>query len=459
MADRNVNRRRFVMGALLLGLVVVAVAAFSLQAGAAGEQVFPLEQVSVFDLPEQAGRQFLVGQRIVCTDKADPNVSRYPPFTSSQPLYGAADFADPQGRQDAGQVYYFALDESGGTDRGYDRLHFDLNHDRDLTNDPPLAVRKSQPSTAILAYSDAKQQTCFEDLAIPFACGAGATRPIEMMPRLVISNSGYKGLSLVTTGARRGRIDFAGQECDVLLGHCYVVTGWFDQPWTALHLIPPGNSRPWDWWGGDRLNAMHKVDGQFYVFSATPTGDKLTVRPYAGPLGTFEVGAGGRNIDRLAIRGSLRSKTTAAAIGEIVDGTRPESVRSCRLPIGDYLPEMVSLDYGSLFINLSNNYHSDGKPRDMKSSRWVYGIAIRQDRPFVLDFSNKPAVLFASPARDYRIKVGEELLVKAVLIDPVLDIMIRDLDIGGDRSASLDPKVTISRSNGEIVAEGVMPFG
>ena len=37
--------------------------------------------------------------------------------------------------------------------------------------------------------------------------------------------------------------------------------------------------------------------------------------------------------------------------------------------------------------------------------------------------------------------------------------MIRDLNTGGDRSTSLDPKVTISRSNGEIVAEGVMPFG
>jgi len=447
------------MPILLACLAVTGTAAVLARMGGGEEKAFPLEGVSVFDLPEQAGQQFLVGQRIVCTDKADPNVSQYPKFTSSLPLYGAAEFADPQDEDAPGEKYFFSLDESRGTGTGYDRLYFDLNHDRDLINDHPLAVQTNPPSATILGYSDVKQQTCFESLSIPFPCGPDGARPIEMMPRLVVSNSGYSSLSLVTTRVRKGPIRFAGKKCDVLLGHCYVNSGWFDQPWTALHLIPRGSSRSWDWWGGDRLNAMHQADGQFYTFSATPNGDKLTVRPYTGPLGTFEVGPGGRNIDRLAIRGSLRSKKTAVAVGDVTDGTRPESVRSCRLPVGDYLPEMVSLDYGSLFINLSNNYHSDGKPRDTPHRRWVYGIAIRQDKPFVLDFSNKPAVLFASPARDYRIKAGEELLVKAVLIDPVLDIMIRDLNTGGDRSTSLDPKVTISRSNGEIVAEGVMPFG
>lgn len=458
MAGRAVNRTRFAVGVLLL-LCIAAVAAVSTQVGKAGEWVFPLEEVSVFDLPEETRQGFLVGQRNVCGDKADPNVAAYPKFTSDKPLYGTAQFADPQDEEAPGEVYYFALDASDNTDGEYDRLYFDLNHDRDLTNDRPLTVLTSPPSAAMMGYSDLKQQTCFENLAIPFACGSDGARPVEMMPRLVISNSGYSSLSLVTTKARKGRIKFADQKCDVLLGHSYIVSGWFDQPWTALHVTPVGYSGPWDWWGADRLSAMHKVRGRFYTFSATPIGDKLIVLPYGGPLGTFEVGAGGRDIDRLEIRGSLRSNKTAVAVGEITNGTRPESTRSCQLPVGDYLPEMVSLNYGTLFINISNNYHSDGKPRDATHRRWVYGIAIREDKPFVLDFSNKPAVLFASPARDERVKTGDEISVKAVLIDPVLDVMIRDLSTGGDRSTSLDPKVTIARSNGEIVAEGVMPFG
>jgi len=81
-----------------------------------------------------------------------------------------------------------------------------------------------------------------------------------------------------------------------------------------------------------------------------------------------------------------------------------------------------------------------------------------------------------SPAKDYRIKPGEQLTVKAVLIDPELDIMIRRLTDtsrkekqeettpGGRkrtlwRDVSLDPKVVITRADGQRVAEGVMPFG
>ncbi len=459
---------------LLLGIAAVAFVA--LRAGEVGERVFPLEPVSVFDLPEDARHEFLIGQRAVCGDQADPNVTAYPPLRSERPIYGKVDFADPLGGKEAGAVYYFALDESGGTGKGYDRLYFDLNHDRDLTNDSPLTVQKNPPQGATMNYADLKQQTCFENVAIPFPCGAGEERPLEMLPRLIVSNNGYKMLSLVTTRACKGRIELGGKKCDVLLGHCYVVSGWFDTPWTALHLTPAGSSRHWDWWGGDRLNAMHKIDDTFFCFRATPTGDKLTVRPYEGSFGTFEVGAGGRNIDGPEIMGSLRSEKTAVAIGEMANDIRPGYTRSCRLPVGDYLPEYVTVQYGKLRMRISNNYHSDGRRRSIEDRQLVYGIRIRAEKPFVFDFSNKPAVMFASPARDHRVKVGEELSVMAVLIDPVLDFMIRGLDdttrkqekesIGPNgtkhsytQDLSLDPKVTIARANGEIVAEGIMPFG
>ena len=84
------------------------------------------------------------------------------------------------------------------------------------------------------------------------------------------------------------------------------------------------------------------------------------------------------------------------------------------------------------------------------------------DRPYLLDFSNKPEVMFASPAKEQRIKMGEALQVKAVLVDPKLDIMICRLDdttrqqtkdasgrpIGYRRNLPLDPTVIITRTNG-----------
>ena len=72
---------------------------------------------------------------------------------------------------------------------------------------------------------------------------------------------------------------------------------------------------------------------------------------------------------------------------------------------------------------------------------------------------------------------GQEIKFAAVLIDPKLDIMIRrlnDTSVKVDREykdrdgkviqtvkayKSLDPKVVITRADGEVVAEGVMPFG
>jgi hypothetical protein len=178
----------------------------------------------------------------------------------------------------------------------------------------------------------------------------------------------------------------------------------------------------------------------------------------------------------------LRSEDTAVAVGgELERGGKlergwPKPAKSCRLPVGDYLPAIVTVTFGRLSITISNNYHADGQSRRPSSHPPIYGIKIREDKSYVFDFSNKPEVMFASPAKDHHVKLGQELTVKAVLIDPELDIMIRRLDdttrkqkkeyVSSDgekhtyeRSVSLDPKVVITRADGEKVAEGVMPFG
>jgi hypothetical protein len=267
---------------------------------------------------------------------------------------------------------------------------------------------------------------------------------------------------------RKGEIKIDGTEYEVFLS---------PHPRTDLCLFP--KSSPLDyprWSGANRLNATHAIGGKYYSFAATAKGDKIIVRPYEGQLGTFEVGAGGRNIQEMAMQGSLRSEDTAVAIGGEVERGWPKPSKSCRLPVGDYLPAMVTVTLGRLRISLSENYHADGQPRGRDFRNCIFGIKIREDKPYVFDFSNKPEVMFASPAKDHHVKLGQELTVKAILIDPELDIMIRRLDdttrkqkkeyVSPDgekhtyeRSVSLDPKVVITRADGEKVAEGVMPFG
>jgi len=158
--------------------------------------------------------------------------------------------------------------------------------------------------------------------------------------------------------------------------------------------------------------------------------------------------------------------------GEIKSGS-PVEARRCEVPVGDYLPEYLTLQFGRLRIALSQNYHSEGKRQSREGRPPVYGMTVRKDRPFVMDFSDPPDVMFTSPVDHQRVRSGDTLSVTAVLVDPKLDIMIRRLDdtsrkqakdadgkpLGYERSLSLDPTVIITRTSGEKVAEGVMPFG
>ena len=127
---------------------------------------------------------------------------------------------------------------------------------------------------------------------------------------------------------------------------------------------------------------------------------------------------------------------------------------------------------GHLQLSLSDNYHSDGVRLDSKRKR-EYLIQVRRDKPFTIDFSREPNVVFASPAADQTFHPGDEVQIAAVLVDPALDAMIRGLDDTSrkekrkinnveqpfERYVSLDPTVTITNAAGDKLFKGKMPFG
>lgn len=519
MREKTISCRFLTASSLVLLCLLMVANAFG-DKEKTEELVFNLDEISTFEIDEQLLGRFVRGQFGNCSEQSVADVRAYPAFKSGKPFYGSVRFAGEYGNKNSGIQYHFALDESTGTGKGYDRLYFDLNRDLDLTNDTPLTPLQNPPDGAIRDYKTIRQQVCFNYLDVNFDFGSDGRRPLEIMPRLTISESGYTSLSFVTTTARKGKIRIAGQRFNILLGHNYLVGGWFDRPSTALLLIPEDDkSRRPSWWGADQLRAIHKIGETYYRFSATPSGDKLIVRPYNGDFGTFRIGSGWRLILNKNVSGSLISKDAALAVGKGLERDWPKPTRSCSLPVGDYLPAMLNITLGPLRIIVSDNYHSDGKPRDKSGRPPVYGIKIRKNKPFVLDFSNKPDVIFASPPADHRLKPGDKLDVKAVLVDPELDIMIRGLEaklsyadstllvklsilvliipgilwlllprlrrryrflpilsalgavvlvaclialsaIGPKLSYDkIIPRVLITRANGEKVAEGAMPFG
>lgn len=377
---------------------------------------------------------------------------KYPALKSRTPLYGFVGLAKDS--------RCLVLDHSEGREGQYDLLYFDADGDRDLSDDGP-----KRPRTEVPEALASREQVFFESVEVFFDFGPAGRQAVELMPRLWVYKTRPSRMTFVPVVAHTGQFDVEGVSYTAFLGYRYSVEGRLDQPSSALFLAPAGGA-PARWWGGDGLGAVHRLGDHLYQFSCTPTGDKLFVRRYTGQTGTLEMGPGGRDVDTVEITGSLRGKDTAVAVGDGLKDGWPQPTRKCEIPVGDYYPAIVTVRMGNVRISVSNNYHVDAQGRSREDREEVYGIKIRADKPYVWDFSNKPVVAFVRPAKNERVSPGDEVKVEAVLLDPALDIMVRRLygvpngqDLAAGRPVSLDPKVTVARANGEIVGEGVMPFG
>lgn len=231
------------------------------------------------------------------------------------------------------------------------------------------------------------------------------------------------------------------------------------------------------WWGSWSLHSYHKIDDEFFEFMLIEDGTKIAARSYKGQLGTIKIGKGGRELEKVEFNGSVHQKANVAAPIGIVKEYWTGPATECKIPVGDYTAYLMKVTYDNLAIDISNNYHTNAQGQS-GGKDIVYGMQVHEDKPYMLDFSNEPMVIFDRPPMSQTsFSHGDEIKFAAVLIDPKLDIMIRGLDdtsVKVDKEykdaegkviqtvkvdKSLDPKVVIARADGEVIAEGVMPFG
>lgn len=227
------------------------------------------------------------------------------------------------------------------------------------------------------------------------------------------------------------------------------------------------------WLGSRSLYSYHKIDDKLYEFMLMGNGTKIAARPYMGPLGTIKIGKGGRELDKFEFSGSLNKEDyIAVPVGVIIKENWPDAVTECAIPVGDYTISQMSVSYDNLLIRISNNPYPEAKdqfdPKDI-----VYNVHVRQDMPYVLDFSNEPTIMFNQPSMSQTTFFrGQEIKFAAVLIDPKLDLLIRGLFdtailVEKETSSgykyksykSFDPNVVVARADGKAIAGGVMPFG
>jgi hypothetical protein len=453
---------------------------------------FPLKEVSLSQALKSCPELGYCGQRVILglnntdfrEDSTVPKkeVKKYPSLLGPKPLYGSIklneDFLKPGG----GIEYQFVVDAS--VDAGYDTLYFDANHDLDLTNDPPATLNRGGWPAGLRSPYEIKNRLLyriFNEINVPMDFGPDyGVRPVQLLPFMSkFSNDTdmHEAVAIffLNLSFHAGEIQIGDKHLQAVLAQSDPITGRFDRPGAKLYLMIPGKTDLYEYWNSsDDLRAYRFVNGKYYTTSTTPVGDKLFVQPYTGDIGAIKIRPGGRDIEEMTIAGSIYSTEHAVALGPIKD-VNPEPVSKWQAPVGDYLLDYSRIDYGPLHMNISENYHTDGKRQNWNRQR-KYTIQIRKEKPFELDFSNKPEIMFASPAKDSIFRPGDDVQVYAVLIDPALDIMIRglndtrqkikdEIDVGEgnketrEKSKALDPAVTIADSSGKTVAEGTMPFG
>jgi hypothetical protein len=379
----------------------------------------------------------------------EPGVKVYPKFISTRPAYGRVIF-DRDLLHDTFLTYYFALDESGGTGSGYDRLHLDTNCDADLTNDP--VIEPAGPAHRL----QNTRKLFFGPVAVDFKypAGQGVFRQ-EVLASLTITG-GSVSVAFSIPVVHRARITLGRQSVEAVLMQTGTptLTGAFDRPGTTLCLA-----------GGDwePLCRWRRFGDTLYAFSATAAGDRLTVRPYTGAWGLLQDGG---DVHGLKIEeGMIRSDTAILDLNDLRDGAA-----RWRIPVGDYRPsQRIIAKAGAVRVTLGP--YRDPCDVDGPSRPPVFFMKIREGRPCSLALDSRPQIVFQSPQAGVA-KAGQELRIVAAIYDPVKDVQVLDLedtlrsetiDLPRQRPyrrfARLDPTVVITDSSKTVVSQGKMPFG
>jgi hypothetical protein len=467
---------------------------------AGDEAVFDMKEIALFDQKEEVAISSNVmygGQNAIVTTQPAKDVKAYPKLNSKQPLYGSIVFNRMPGNLGSATKFYFVLDESGTTEkadekaakpdapkrpinnapmRHYDRLYFDFNHDLDLTNDAVISPFKDPPKGLERFIASRPNMTVFDTISVPLGEDPKAKESaVRVLPMIVTYGNSGQAMFAAASG-RKGEIRVGKRAYSAVLVPRGGMFTHVDSPNTQLTLTPvdgtkSASSYPWL----NTLGAIREADGEFYKLSATPSGDKLTVRPFGGDRGVLELSAGKKDVKPLGMVGILTLDQSMLSLGDLgypVPAGRAKTA-TYRLPVGDYRPMMLNVDYGDLQVSLRADYTRNV----LGASKQSGSIEIRKDKPYVLDFSAKPEVSFQSPAEGQVFKLGEQVRLAAVLKIPDKGLLIGGLQdmskkvgemrwMGEDgkpvtipRYASLDPTVVITDSAGKKVAEGTMPFG
>lgn len=243
--------------------------------------------------PELVCSQSIYGKRNYDGDQAKSRMRKLPKLASRRAKFAAVSF---DGDTDAGLLCYI-LDESRGTNKGYDIIYVDANRNLDLTDDKPVKIasdpgqRTSTPWIEVRSHQGPKN-------------GEHAANPVKAGFR-VNSYRGNTHVGLTRKGSWKGTIDtnkgkvlFASVDTNAngIYGEPLIIGDDLEIRARGCDMLyaelADGKRLNLDYWGSYNMRpGTVLVAGKLYTVRVNKIGSKITVAPYTGPVGKLLVSA------------------------------------------------------------------------------------------------------------------------------------------------------------------------
>jgi hypothetical protein len=422
MANRSADEARpeghrsgMAWKAALVVLLLLIAGSLLWMRGGAERTTFPMKEVlTPAGLMENAVPQ-------QCDHTAATEVKRYPRFRSAKPLYGKffIHSADRKNKPEAG--YFFAIDESRGTDSGYDTLYLDANHNVDLTDDKPAESHAPPPI--------ARARTFFDVLKIPGARDDGGE--IAVAPLLGNWGTGEPMVSFPAGYMRKGRVWMADRKYEVDLVGCDLASSRYDGAATTVRLYRRESKWGFGWLSigplklyspaeemQGTLSTMFPVKNSWFSLTTTANCDSVTVHAYAGDVGVVRVSFGGSTSGNYISSGTLHCDTGTDVYVPMEGAVGPvPSKGELRVPVGNYAPEYLGVSLASFYLAARRRY-PEGK-RNVYSEADCF-LKVRKDAPCILDIDSSAEMAWPGFNESAVLRPGDIVSARPMLSTPTV---------------------------------------
>lgn len=327
-----------------------------------------------------------------------------------------------------------AVDESGGTGKGYDTLYVDTNRNADLSDEKP--IRFSAPSGNYqVTYTDWVSVASHQGPAD----AEHASNPISF--RLQVYRSGDSLIFYaMKRGGWRGTLDSTKGKIECVLSDSNSNGIYGDLADGASKNLKLGDYLYADTNGCGRvlllgygshsimLCNVSKVGKNFYRITSDQIGNTITVAPYDGQMGDLLVKG-----DNIQGAGAVTKRLIVQGANGYYDFSNLEG--PARLPVGDYRIAYCDMemktDKGTLPFSCTFDAPVSIKP-DQQTAFAVSGDLSLAIDPDTSRMAVKPG---QSATLNWSIKIGDKVTLNSI----------------GDRTAASAPKVSFYDSTGKLI--------